>query len=112
MAALRVRGWNWNAAPMRIGRLGAVSGHRTCTVADVLDVDAVGQSPVRCFSSAMTRDHTWRLGAPRPGGPVARTFHTTAVALAAKRDPYDVLGVPRSASKDEVKKSYYKLVKK
>jgi hypothetical protein len=43
----------------------------------------------------------------------ARQLHTTSPVLAdAKRDLYEVLEVPRGASKDEVKKSYYKLAKK
>jgi hypothetical protein len=39
------------------------------------------------------------------------SFHTTRKAL-AKRDYYDVLGVSRDASKDEIKKKFRELAKK
>ena len=39
-----------------------------------------------------------------------RSFRATSVALA--KDPYAALGVPKDANKDDVKKAYYKLVKK
>jgi hypothetical protein len=43
-----------------------------------------------------------RAGAPAP----RRAFHATAAAAAeARRNPYDVLGVDKSASKDDVKKA-------
>ena len=52
--------------------------------------------------------------APSLAGVVrARAFHATRAALAdARKDPYSVLGVPKDAGKEDVKKAYYKLVKK
>ncbi len=41
----------------------------------------------------------------------ARAFRATAVA-AKKADHYSVLGCAKGADKDEIKKAYYKLVKK
>jgi len=44
--------------------------------------------------------------------PLARALHASRALAQAKKDPYGVLGLARGADKDEVKKSYYKLVKK
>lgn len=38
-------------------------------------------------------------------------LHTTRTSTASIRDPYTVLGVSKSATKDEIKKSYFKLAK-
>ena len=41
------------------------------------------------------------------------SFHSSAVrSLAKKRDYYEVLGLPKSASKDEIKKKFRELAKK
>jgi hypothetical protein len=89
----------------------------------------LGAAQLAGFSSLTSRQHTWRpdqhgartsqhFEAQHGASTLAsssqshRQFHTTSLRAGPKRDPYDVLGVSRTASKDEVKKSYYKLVKK
>ncbi|KAI9006383.1 hypothetical protein DFJ74DRAFT_690643 [Hyaloraphidium curvatum] len=49
-------------------------------------------------------------GARVPGS--LRGFHATAPQSAAKRDPYDILGVAKNASAGDIKKAYYQLAKK
>jgi preprotein translocase subunit Sec63 len=41
-----------------------------------------------------------------------RALHASATVAQSKKDPYSVLGLSKGADKDEVKKAYYKLVKK
>lgn len=86
-------------------------------VASRCDGHACGQT-CTVHASARRAVHTRRatadVGRRDAGLPPttrSRTFHTSAASYAPRRDPYDVLGVGRGASKDEVKKSYYKLVK-
>jgi len=41
-----------------------------------------------------------------------RSFHATSLLSQKRSDHYSVLGISKGADKDEVKKAYYKLVKK
>lgn len=48
---------------------------------------------------------------PLQGAPSRRSFSTSARRQAMHTTPYDLLGLPRSASREEIKSSYYELVK-
>jgi len=79
---------------------------RTATAA----LHRFGQAGQQPFRPQQARAALLRAAAsPSP----RRRFHATpATALAAKRDCFKVLGVPRSADDAEVKKAYYQLAKK
>ncbi|KAG9450758.1 hypothetical protein H6P81_010723 [Aristolochia fimbriata] len=46
------------------------------------------------------------------GGTFSRPFHTTGSCLAKERDFYEILGVPKTASRVEIKKAFHELAKK
>jgi len=56
--------------------------------------------------------YTDKLHEPFISATSKRSFHSTRPTSAAKRDYYEVLGVPRSASKGDIKKAYFQLAKK
>ena len=75
------------------------------------------------FSRAALASALRRAPAPSPWSSFAppalsgrphRYFHGSSAASASekKRDYYEVLGVPKSATKEEIKKNYYKLAKR
>ncbi|KAK9449042.1 uncharacterized protein V1518DRAFT_417013 [Limtongia smithiae] len=66
-------------------------------VADFVTVSSGNNSRARNTSSSTT---------------ATRGFHSTAVTLDGKTDPYGSLGIGKSASAGEIKKAYYALAKK
>lgn len=53
-----------------------------------------------------------RTAFPRAAPCPSRALHATSAAAQKKADHYSVLGLSKGAEKEEIKKAYYKLVKK
>ncbi|KAJ3203661.1 hypothetical protein HDU82_006389 [Entophlyctis luteolus] len=73
----------------------------------------VGAGVSECMSMRVS---PWRVpGARAPAAVRAavcrRCFHPAPPVLAKKKDPYDLLGVPKSASASDIKRAYYQQAK-